>query len=103
MKSLFTLLFAFLLLLPVSLRAQDQTPEDRFVKIYGLILQGDRTLENGRAAAAWTNYNDALTQLKKPAADICRVYSELTEVYGTKLSAEMKAGVADGRAKQQCK
>jgi TolA-binding protein len=45
----------------------------------------------------------ALTQLKKPAADICRVYSELTDVYGAKLSAEMRAGVADGRAKQKCK
>jgi TolA-binding protein len=46
---------------------------------------------------------EALTQLKKPAADICRVYSELNDVYGAKLSAEMKAGVADGRAKQKCK
>jgi TolA-binding protein len=45
----------------------------------------------------------SLVKLKKPAADVCKVYTELTDVYGTKLSAGMKADVAKGRAAQKCK
>jgi TolA-binding protein len=45
----------------------------------------------------------ALTKLKKPASEICKVYSELTQLYGEKLSAEMIAGVEAGRAAQKCK
>lgn len=45
----------------------------------------------------------ALTQLKKPAAEICKVYAELTQLYGDKISEEMKAGVAEGRARNKCK
>lgn len=44
----------------------------------------------------------SLVRLKKPAADVCKVYGELTEVYGSKLSASMKADVEKGRAAQKC-
>lgn len=45
----------------------------------------------------------ALVKLKKPASEVCKVYDELDKVYGPSLSAEMKAGVAKGRADQRCK
>lgn len=45
----------------------------------------------------------ALTKLKKPASEVCKVYTELDQLYGERLSAEMKAGVAEGRAAQKCK
>ncbi|MES2336969.1 MAG: tetratricopeptide repeat protein [Pseudomonadota bacterium] len=45
----------------------------------------------------------ALVKLKKPAADVCKVYTELTDVYGSKISAGMKADVEKGRAAQKCK
>jgi len=44
----------------------------------------------------------ALMQLKKPA-DACKVYSELSDVYGDKISASMKADIAQGRRVAQCK
>ncbi|MGN6269339.1 MAG: tetratricopeptide repeat protein [Sphingomonas sp.] len=44
----------------------------------------------------------ALMQLKKPA-DACKVYSELSDVYGAKISAGMKADIARGRSAAQCK
>jgi TolA-binding protein len=44
----------------------------------------------------------ALVQLKKPSSEICKVYTELMQLYGDRLSEEMKAGVADGRAKNKC-
>lgn len=45
----------------------------------------------------------ALIKLKKPASEVCKVYTELDQLYGENLSAEMKAGVAEGRASQKCK
>lgn len=45
----------------------------------------------------------SLVVLKKPAADVCKVYGELIDVYGTKISASMKADVEKGRAAQKCK
>jgi TolA-binding protein len=45
----------------------------------------------------------ALTKLKKPASEVCKVYTELDQLYGARLSAEMKAGVAEGRVAQKCK
>jgi TolA-binding protein len=44
----------------------------------------------------------ALMQLKKPA-DACKVYSELSDVYGDKITAGMKADIAQGRRTAQCK
>jgi len=45
----------------------------------------------------------ALTKLKKPASEVCKVYTELDQLYGARLSAEMKTGMAEGRAAQKCK
>ncbi|WP_448662975.1 hypothetical protein ACG3SL_20455 [Sphingomonas sp. CJ20] len=45
----------------------------------------------------------ALTKLKKPSSEICKVYGELTQLYGDRLSEEMKTGVAEGRSAQKCK
>jgi len=45
----------------------------------------------------------ALIKLKKPASEVCKVYTELDQLYGDKLSTEMKTGVAEGRASQKCK
>ncbi|KQS02157.1 hypothetical protein ASG11_15355 [Sphingomonas sp. Leaf357] len=44
----------------------------------------------------------ALTILKKPSTEICKVYDELTQVYPDKLNDAMKAGVAKGRVAQKC-
>lgn len=43
----------------------------------------------------------ALMKLNKPA-DACKVYGELSDVYGARVSAEMKANVAKGRAAAKC-
>lgn len=45
----------------------------------------------------------ALTKLKKPASEVCKVYTELDQLYGERLSTEMKNGVAEGRVAQKCK
>ncbi|AJP73334.1 tol-pal system YbgF family protein [Sphingomonas hengshuiensis] len=59
---------------------------------------------NGERAADSLYYlAQALTKLKKPAPEICKVYTELTQLYGERLSAEMKTGVEQGRAAQKCK
>lgn len=46
----------------------------------------------------------ALVKLGKPAAQVCKVYTELTRSYGAKIDADprMKAGVAKGRAESSC-
>jgi TolA-binding protein len=46
----------------------------------------------------------ALVQLDKPAAQVCKVYTELQRTYGEKVDADarMKAGVAKGRAASHC-
>ena len=46
---------------------------------------------------------DALTKLKKPSSEVCKVYNELTQLYGDRISAEMKTGIAEGRATNKCK
>jgi TolA-binding protein len=43
----------------------------------------------------------ALVRLNKPA-DACKVYGELTDVYGTKISGSMKADVEKGRTAAKC-
>ncbi|MFN3776386.1 hypothetical protein [Sphingomonas parapaucimobilis] len=43
----------------------------------------------------------ALTKLNK-AADACKVYDELSDVYGAKLSAAMKSQIASGRSAAKC-
>lgn len=59
--------------------------------------------EGARAPDSLFYLAQALVKLKKPAADVCKVYGELTDVYGDKISAAMKADVAKGRAAQKCK
>ncbi|MGN7159196.1 hypothetical protein [Sphingomonas sp. SAFR-052] len=44
---------------------------------------------------------DALTRLKK-TKEACDVYGELTDVYGDKISATMKADIAKGRIANKC-
>ncbi|MGN5375304.1 tetratricopeptide repeat protein [Sphingomonas hankookensis] len=44
---------------------------------------------------------DALTRLKK-TKEACDVYGELTDVYGERISAAMKADVAKGRTANKC-
>ncbi|MET3825202.1 TolA-binding protein [Sphingomonas sp. PvP055] len=46
----------------------------------------------------------ALVKLDKPAAQVCKVYTELQRTYGAKVDADarMKAGVAKGRAASSC-
>ncbi|WP_445191444.1 hypothetical protein ACT009_12765 [Sphingomonas sp. Tas61C01] len=43
----------------------------------------------------------ALVKLNKPA-DACKVYGELTDVYGAKISGSMKADVEKGRTAAKC-
>lgn len=43
----------------------------------------------------------ALMKLNKPA-DVCKVYGELTDVYGTRLSAQRKAEIDRGRLAAKC-
>jgi TolA-binding protein len=43
----------------------------------------------------------ALMKLNKPA-DACKVYGELTDVYGSRISSGMKADVEKGRAAAKC-
>jgi TolA-binding protein len=54
-----------------------------------------------RAPDSLLNLGGALTRLNKPA-DACKVYDELNDVYGAKMSAAMKADVAKGRAAAKC-
>jgi TolA-binding protein len=44
----------------------------------------------------------ALVKLNKPA-DACKVYGELTDVYGDKIAATMKADITRARAAARCK
>lgn len=55
-----------------------------------------------RAADSLLNLAKALTVLKKPRTDICRVYTELGDVYGAKLTAAQKADADKGRAANKC-
>ncbi|KQM24865.1 MULTISPECIES: hypothetical protein [unclassified Sphingomonas] len=54
-----------------------------------------------RAADSLFYLADALTKLKK-TKEACDVYGELSDVYGEKLSAAMKADVAKGRTANKC-
>jgi TolA-binding protein len=44
----------------------------------------------------------SLVKLKKPASEVCKVYGELNDVYGDKLSSELKSQVDAGRAASKC-
>lgn len=55
-----------------------------------------------RAPDSLLYLGQALMKLNKPA-DACKVYGELGDVYGAKLSAGMQADVTRGRAAAKCK
>ena len=57
--------------------------------------------EGERAPDSLYYLAQALVRLKKPA-DACKVYGELTDVYGAKIDATMKANVAKGRVAAKC-
>jgi TolA-binding protein len=57
--------------------------------------------EGDRAPDSLYYLAQALIQLNKPA-DACKVYSELSDVYGAKLSAARKADILKGRAAAKC-
>jgi len=89
---------------------------------YAQNLLGRAYLDDGKPAAAaeafYANYQkmprgdrapdslyflgQSLVQLKKPA-DACKVYDELLDVYGEKISASLKSRVAQGRTDAKCK
>lgn len=54
-----------------------------------------------RAPDSLLYLGQALTKLNK-AADACKVYDELSDVYGAKLSAAMKSQIASGRSVAKC-
>ncbi|CAM3229581.1 MULTISPECIES: tetratricopeptide repeat protein [Sphingomonas] len=54
-----------------------------------------------RAPDSLLYLGQALTKLNKPA-DACKVYDELSDVYGAKLSAAMKSQIASGRSAAKC-
>ena len=45
----------------------------------------------------------SLVKMKKPASEVCKVYDELNQVYGDRISDAMKKDVATGRAASKCK
>jgi len=55
-----------------------------------------------RAADSLFYLGRALQSLKKPA-DACKVYDELTDVYGAKLSTQRRAEIVRDRAAAKCK
>ncbi|PCD03897.1 hypothetical protein COC42_06100 [Sphingomonas spermidinifaciens] len=55
-----------------------------------------------RAPDSLLYLGQSLVQLKKPA-DACKVYDELSDVYGDRMSAAMKADVANARTTAKCK
>jgi TolA-binding protein len=54
-----------------------------------------------RAADSLTWLGQALVRLKKPS-DACKVFDELNDVYGARLTADQKARAAKGRADARC-
>ena len=58
--------------------------------------------EGERAPDSLYYLGQSLTKLNKPA-DACKVYGELTDVYGDKIAASMKADVAKARVAAKCK
>ncbi|MDF0542017.1 hypothetical protein PX699_06665 [Sphingobium sp. H39-3-25] len=54
-----------------------------------------------RAADSLAYLGEALIQLKKPA-DACKVYSELEQVYGSGLAANLRGMMEKGRVRAKC-
>lgn len=58
--------------------------------------------EGERAPDSLYYLAQALVKLKKPNAEVCRVYDQLTSNYGERLSEQMKNDVAAGRIASKC-
>ncbi len=65
MRCLPILLIAFLPVFSSVVRADDESVDDRYVTIYGLMLAGDAKAESGQTAAAQAKYAEAQSMLKK--------------------------------------
>lgn len=66
-------------------------------------LDNYRTIPDGeRAPDSLYFLAQTLTRLKKPKADICKVYAELGDVYGANLRSDLAAQVATGRRQAGC-
>jgi TolA-binding protein len=59
--------------------------------------------EGERAPESLYYLAQSLTQLKKPAAEVCKVYGELNDLYADRMGESLKAQVAEGRAAAKCK
>jgi TolA-binding protein len=90
---------------------------------YAQNLMGRALLDQGKPALAATAFFDsyqkmpngerapdslyylaqALVKMRKPASEVCKVYDELTQVYGDRISEAMKMDVATGRSAAKCK
>ncbi|MES2096062.1 MAG: hypothetical protein V4459_04830 [Pseudomonadota bacterium] len=78
----------------------DNRPKDAattFYDNYSKLPDGDR------APDSLLNLTKAMVALKRPSADICEVYKELGDVYGTQLNAAQQAEAAKGRAANKCR
>lgn len=58
--------------------------------------------DGDRAPESLYYLSQALVKLGKPG-DACKVYGELSDVYGAKISDKMKADIARGRSAAKCK
>jgi TolA-binding protein len=75
---------------------QPASAAEAFVKNYELNPHGERAPDSLYFAG------QALMRLKR-ATEACRVYDEMTEAYGDKLDAALKAKVKTARAEAKCK
>jgi TolA-binding protein len=68
------------------------------------LFESYQKMPNGERAPDSLYYlAQALVKMKKPASEVCKVYDELTQVYGDRISEGMKMDVATGRAAQKCR
>src|SRR5712664_3457834 len=69
MKALLICLIACLPAFSLVVRADDESVDDRYVTIYGLMLAGDAQAESGQTVAAKAKYAEARSMLKKLRED----------------------------------
>lgn len=68
------------------------------------LYENYQKMPNGERAADSLFYlAQALRRLNKPSAEICRVYAELMDVYGTRIAESMRADVAAARTANNCR
>lgn len=68
------------------------------------LFESYQKMPNGERAPDSLYYlAQALVKMKKPASEVCKVYDELEQVYGDRLSAGLKMDVATGRTASKCK